>query len=41
MAGGLTDDQIAEFHEAFSLIDKDSDGVFSWHLDDLLFTFSF
>jgi len=34
MAGVLTDDQIAEFQEAFCLIDKDCDGVFFLHLDD-------
>jgi Ca2+-binding EF-hand superfamily protein len=27
MADQLTDDQIAEFKEAFSLFDKDSDGM--------------
>ncbi|KAK7378405.1 hypothetical protein VNO80_03845 [Phaseolus coccineus] len=29
MEGALTDDQIAEFQEAFSLIDKDCDGFIS------------
>lgn len=29
MADQLTDDQIAEFKEAFSLFDKDGDGLFS------------
>lgn len=28
----MTDDQIAEFQEAFCLIDKDCDGVFFLHL---------
>jgi len=36
MAGALTDEQIAEFQEAFCLIDKDCDGVFLLHLDDLI-----
>lgn len=27
MADALTEDQIAEFQEAFCMIDKDSDGV--------------
>ena len=30
MADTLTEDQVAEFWEAFCLIDKDSDGVFSY-----------
>ena len=29
MADQLTDDQISEFKEAFSLFDKDGDGIFS------------
>ena len=29
MADQLTDDQISEFKEAFSLFDKDGDGTFS------------
>lgn len=28
MADQLTDDQISEFKEAFSLFDKDGDGIF-------------
>lgn len=28
MSDALTEAQVAEFREAFSLIDKDSDGVF-------------
>lgn len=39
MADQLTDDQISEFKEAFSLFDKDGDGlIFSLHN---LFAFSF
>lgn len=30
MADALREDQVAEFREAFNLIDKDSDGVFFW-----------
>ena len=30
MADQLTEEQIAEFKEAFSLFDKDGDGEFSW-----------
>lgn len=37
MADQLTDDQIAEFKEAFSLFDKDGDGLFS----QIPFSFSF
>ena len=32
MADTLTENQVAEFREAFCLIDKDSDGVFSCSL---------
>lgn len=32
MADQLTDDQISEFKEAFSLFDKDGDGLFSYLL---------
>lgn len=39
MAEALTEDQVADFHEAFCLIDKDSDGTnsfrFSVFLDNL------
>lgn len=31
MADQLTDDQISEFKEAFSLFDKDGDGFISFH----------
>ena len=30
MADQLTEEQIAEFKEAFSLFDKDGDGEYSW-----------
>jgi hypothetical protein len=37
MADQLTDDQIAEFKEAFSLFDKDGDGLFSQIPSSLFF----
>jgi hypothetical protein len=40
MADQLTDDQIAEFKEAFSLFDKDGDGLFS-QISSSLFFFHF
>lgn len=40
MADQLTDDQISEFKEAFSLFDKDGDGLFLSHLFSF-FNFSF
>lgn len=41
MADQLTDDQIAEFKEAFSLFDKDGDGLFSQIPFSFSFSFSF
>ena len=35
MADQLTEEQIAEFKEAFSLLDKDGDGEYSWQHKDL------
>lgn len=36
MADQLTDEQISEFKEAFSLFDKDGDGLFSLSLSQVL-----
>lgn len=36
MADQLTDDQISEFKEAFSLFDKDGDGTFVFFVLSLL-----
>ncbi len=38
MVEQLTEDQIAEFKEAFSLFDKDGDGTFVFFLISLLMT---
>ena len=37
MADQLTEEQIAEFKEAFSLFDKDGDGEYQWFCEDQLF----
>ena len=39
MAGndsGLTEEQVAEFKEAFSLFDKDGDGKLYWQLNNIV-----
>lgn len=41
MADELTDEQISEFKEAFSLFDKDGDGLVSLPLSASSFLFSF
>lgn len=38
MADQLTDDQISEFKEAFSLFDKDGDGLFFFPFITFVFT---
>lgn len=38
MADQLTDDQISEFKEAFSLFDKDGDGIFFFPFYNFFFT---
>ncbi len=40
MADQLTEEQIAEFKEAFSLFDKDGDGEYSLLLRRLVYFFS-
>jgi len=41
MADQLTDDQISEFKEAFSLFDKDGDGLFFFFFSQISFSSRF